>query len=136
MADERTFHLSITTPDRDFYDGDVTMVEINTTEGQMGILKNHIPITAVLSPGVCYIHEADGTIKVCAIHTGFLEVLDSMTILAEIAEWPEEIDVMRAEEAKIRAERRLAEDASEENNITRATLSLKRSAARIEAAKK
>lgn len=136
MADEKTFHLTITTPDRVFYEGDVVMVEINTTEGQIGVLKNHIPLTSVIAPGACYIHESSDSIKVCAIHRGFLEILqDSMTILAEVAEWPDEIDIERAKEAQIRAERRLLENPTG-TNIARATLALKRSAARIEIAKK
>jgi F-type H+-transporting ATPase subunit epsilon len=134
MAD--TFHLRITSPDRVFYEGDVTMVEINTTEGQIGVLPNHIPLTSVLSPGACYIHLPDGDPKVCAIHGGFFEILqDSMTILAEVCEWPDEIDLKRAEEARIRAERRLSEK-DDATDIGRATLALKRSAARIEAARK
>ena len=131
-----TFHLRITSPDRVFYEGDVTMVEINTTEGQIGVLPNHIPLTSVLAPGACYIHIPDADPKVCAIHGGFFEILqDSMTILAEVCEWPDEIDMKRAEEARIRAERRLAEKDAE-TDIGRATLALKRSAARIEAARK
>ena len=134
MAD--TFHLRITSPDRVFYEGDVTMVEINTTEGQIGVLPNHIPLTSVLAPGACYIHLPDGDPKVCAIHGGFFEILqDSMTILAEVCEWPDEIDVNRAEEARVRAERRLAEKASN-TNMKRAEMALERSVARIEAAKK
>ncbi len=134
MAD--TFHLKITSPDRVFFEGEVTMVEINTTEGQIGVLPNHIPLTSVLAPGVCYLHVPDGDPKVCAIHGGFFEILqDSMTILAEVCEWPEEIDLGRAEEAKIRAERFLYEKPAG-TDIARATLALKRSAARIEAAKK
>lgn len=136
MADEKTFHLSIATPDRIFYEGDVIMVELNTTEGQLGILKEHIPLTSVLSPGVCYIHESQENIKLCALHGGFVEILqDSVTILAEVAEWPDEIDVQRAQDAQVRAQRRLAENPAG-TNIARATLALKRSAARIEAAKK
>lgn len=134
MAD--TFHLRITSPDRVFYEGDVTMVEINTTEGQIGVLPNHIPLTSVLAPGACYIHLPDGDPKVCAIHGGFFEILqDSMTILAEVCEWPDEIDLKRAEEARIRAERRLSEK-DDATDIGRATLALKRSAARIETARK
>ena len=134
MAD--TFHLKITSPDRVFFDGDVTMVEINTTEGQIGVLPNHIPLTSILAPGACYLHVPDGDPKVCAIHGGFFEILqDSMTILAEVCEWPEEIDVGRAEAAKDRAERFLTEKPAG-TDIDRAVLALKRSAARIEAAKK
>jgi F-type H+-transporting ATPase subunit epsilon len=134
MAD--TFHLKITSPDRIFFEGEVTMVEINTTEGQIGVLPNHIPLTSVLAPGVCYIYVPGQDPKVCAIHGGFFEILqDSMTILAEVCEWPEEIDLARAEEAKVRAERFLYEKPAG-TDIARATLALKRSAARIEAAKK
>ena len=60
---------------------------------------------------------------------------DSVTILAEVIEWPDEIDVKRAEEARVRAERRLAEKA-DTTNLKRAELALQRSVARIEAAKK
>ena len=131
-----TFHLKITSPDRIFYEGEVKMVEINTTEGQIGVLPNHIPLTSVLAPGVCYIHIPDQDPKVCAIHGGFFEILqDSMTILAEVCEWPEEIDVTRAEAAKVRAERLLYEKPAG-TDIDRAVLALKRSAARIEAARK
>ncbi len=134
MAD--TFHLKVTSPDRIFYEGDVTMVEINTTEGQIGVLPNHIPLTSVLAPGVCYIHLPDGDPKVCAIHGGFFEILqDSMTILAEVCEWPDEIDVGRAEAARVRAERFLSEK-PDGTDIARAILALKRSVARIETAKR
>ena len=136
MAEANLFHLKIISPTRVFYEGDVQMVELTTTEGDIGVYKNHIPLTCVLAPGVCYIHEDSNNIKVCALHDGFVEILqDTMTILAEVAEWPEEIDVDRANEARIRAERRLVEDPNG-INITRATLALKRAAARIEAAKK
>ena len=136
MAEPNLFHLRIISPTRVFYEGDVTMVELTTTEGEIGILKEHIPLTAVLAPGVCYIYESPTEIKVAALHEGFVEVLQNqVTILAEVVEWPNEIDVERANEARIRAERRLSENAAE-TNISRATLALKRSAVRIEAAKK
>ncbi len=132
----QTFHLKITSPDRIFYEGEVTMVEINTTEGQIGVLANHIPLTSVLSPGVCYIHVPDGDPKVCAVHGGFFEILqDSMTILAEVCEWPDEIDLERAEAARKRAEGFLT-DKPAGTDIDRAMLALKRSVARIEAVKK
>ena len=135
MADEKSFKLKVVTPDRVFYEGDVIMVELTTTEGEIGILKNHVPLTAVIAPGVLYMHESADTVRVAALHAGFVEVLkDSMTILAEVVEWPDEIDKNRAEEAKIRAERRLSER-GEGLNIPRAELALKRSVVRIEAAK-
>ena len=136
MADERAFKLRIITPDRVFYEGEVIMVELSTTEGEIGILKRHIPLTAVIAPGVLYIKETDEEIKVAALISGFIEVLpEQVTVLAEVVEWPQEIDLNRAEEAKVRAERRLAEKALG-TDLNRASLALKRSVARIEAAKK
>ena len=136
MAEDRAFKLKIISPDRTFYEGDVVMVEVRTTEGEIGVLKNHIPLTAVLAPGIVRIKESDTSIKIAALHNGFIEILqDRMTILAEVVEWPDEIDINRAEESRIRAQRRLAEKVTD-TNIARASLALQRSIARIEAAKK
>ena len=53
MADEnKKFTLKIITPDRMFYEGVADMVEFNTTEGEIGIYKNHIPMTVIIKPGV------------------------------------------------------------------------------------
>ena len=78
------------------------------------------------------IHE-NGSVKKAAIHGGIIEILkDKVTILAEVAEWPDEIDVNRANEAKIRAERRLS--SSDANiNMLRAEMALKRALARLNA---
>ena len=71
-----------------------------------------------------------------ALHAGFAEVLpEQVTVLAEIIEWPQEIDVERAEEAKARAEERIRENAPG-TDMRRAELSLKRAVARIETVKK
>lgn len=130
MADRTTFKLKVICPDRIFYDGEVTMVELNTSDGEVGIYQNHVPTTMIIAPGVLKITEVDGT-KKAALHSGFIEVLqDQMTILAEVAEWPEEIDVRRAEEAKIRAERRIETNDSK-MNILRAEIALKKSLIRI-----
>ena len=78
----------------------------------------------------CLIH-VNGEIKKAALHSGFVEILgDRVTVLAEVVEWPEEIDVNRANEARIRAERRLASH-DDNINVMRAELALKRSLARL-----
>lgn len=134
MADMKTFRLLVNTPDRVFYKDDVTMVELATTEGEIGIYAEHIPLTSVLVPCVMNVH-VDGEIKKAAVHGGIIEILkDKVTILAEVAEWPEEIDVNRANEAKIRAERRLSSHDSNVD-IVRAEAALKRSLARLNAAR-
>lgn len=131
MAGENTFKLKIITPNRIFYEGEANMVEFTTTEGQMGIYKDHIPLTAVLVPCKVSITTSEG-IKVAAIHSGFVEILkDSVTMMAEIAEWPEEIDANRAMEAKVRAERRI-ESSDSSMNLYRAELALKKSLVRID----
>ena len=90
-----------------------------------------IPVRIGIAGGGKKVHSVIG-----AIHGGFFEILqDSMTILAEVCEWPDEIDVGRAEAAKVRAERRLLEG-KDGTDMGRAILALKRSAARIEAAGK
>lgn len=126
----KTFKLLVNTPDRVFFHEDATMVELATSEGEIGIYADHIPMTAVMTPCVLKIHQ-DGEMKKAAVHGGIVEVLkDKVTILAEVAEWPEEIDVNRANEAKIRAERRLAVKDSD-TDVGRAELALKRSLARL-----
>ncbi len=124
------FQVKIITPDRIFYTGEVEMIEFMTSSGQIGVYKNHIPLTTVLAPGAVMLHEADGE-KVAAVHSGFAEILpEQVTLLAEIAEWPEEIDGSRAEAAKQRAEERLQAKTSNVD-IARAELSLRRALTRI-----
>lgn len=129
MADN-LFKLKIITPDRIFYEGDASMVEFNTTEGEIGVLKGHIPLTVVVAPGILTITQEDG-VKEAALHAGFAEILqESVVIMAEIVEWPAEIDLTRAEEAKERAEERLrTKDA--QTDVERAELALMKALARI-----
>lgn len=126
---ENTFKVSIITPERSFYEGEATMVEFNTVEGEIGVLPKHIPLTTVIAPGICTITEVDGQ-KKAAIHAGLAEILpDKVTLLAEVAEWPSEIDVERARNAEDRARARLAEK-SENIDVLRAELALKKALVR------
>ena len=132
MASDNSFIVKITAPDRLFYSGNADMIELTTTEGQIGVYKGHIPLTAVIAPGTVRIYETEGQVKSAALISGFVEILqDKVEILAEDVLWPDEIDINRAEEAKVRAERRLAEK-STNTNIARAELALKKAVARIE----
>lgn len=132
MADEKNlFDIEIICPDRVFYTGQAEMIEFNTTEGQVGVYKNHAPITCVIAPGVATIYAPDGT-KQAAVHSGFATILqDKVTLLAEIAEWPDEIDSSRAEAAKERAEHRLKSQ-DENVDILRAEIALKKALTRLE----
>ena len=127
MADNQLFTLKIITPDRVFYEGEASMVEFNTTEGEIGVYKMHVPTTVIVS---LTITEAEGQ-KHAALHAGFVEILpEKVTILAEIIEWPEEIDLDRADRAKERAEERLRSK-TPETDILRAETALQRALARI-----
>lgn len=132
MAEEnKNFQLKIITPDRVFYEGEASMVEFTSVDGEMGVYKNHIPLTTVLAPGIVTITEPGGK-KEAAIHAGFVEILqDKITFLAEIAEWPEEIDIARAEAAKARAEQRLRNHTAEVD-VARAEIALKKALVRID----
>lgn len=125
-----TMRLQVVTPDGEFYYGSVTMVELNTADGQMGVYPMHIPTAAAAAPGVLKIHEKD-QVKRAALISGFIQILpEKMTILAEVCEWPENIDGARANEARIRAERRLTEK-SAETDLARAEAALKRALVRL-----
>lgn len=131
MAEEnKNFQLEIITPDRVFYEGEASMVEFTSVDGEMGVYKHHIPLTTVLMPGVVTITEPEGK-KEAAVHAGFVQILgEKITFLAEIAEWPDEIDVSRAEAAKARAEERLRNH-TQEVDVARAEIALKKALVRI-----
>lgn len=134
MAD-KTFNLQIISPTRIFFDGDVNMVEMKTTEGEIGVLAGHIPLTVILEPGILRIKQEEGT-KEAALHDGFVEIRkDKVTVLAESCEWPDEIDVERAEEAKERAQNRI-KSGRKDVDMLRAELALKKALTRIDLAGK
>ena len=132
MADEnKLFQIEIITPERILYNGKAEMVEFTAEDGEIGIYKNHIPLTTVIAPGVLTITEPEGK-KTAALHAGFAEILpDKVTILAEIAEWPDEIDLDRAKEAKERAEERIR-TASTGTDVARAEAALKKAMVRLD----
>ena len=132
MAETNAFKLRVISPDRIFYEGEAIMLELNTLDGLVGIYKNHMPMTYIIEPGVMRITESEESVKEAALHSGFMQILqEEITVLAEVVEWPEEIDENRAKEAQIRAERRLA--MKEANlNAQRAELALRRALTRQE----
>lgn len=130
MADMNQFTLKIITPERVFYEDEVEMVEFNTTEGEIGIYAQHVPTTVIVKPGILTITK-DGNARNAALHAGFAEILqDEVVIMAEIVEWPEEIDLKRAEAARERAEERLRSK-TPETDVLRAETALQRALARI-----
>lgn len=122
--------IKIIEPDGMFYEGKGEFLEFTSVEGQMGIYKNHIPLTTILEPCVVRIHVG-GEVKKAAVLGGFIEIQkEYATILAEDANWPDEIDLERAQASKKRAEERLTKKEGS-LDVARAEASLKRAMARI-----
>lgn len=67
MAERKTFRLEVISPERIFYTGDAEMVELTTTEGDIGIYADHIPLTTIVAPGVMTITEPGGVLKEAAV---------------------------------------------------------------------
>lgn len=131
MADQRYFDLQIITPERIFYQEKAVMVEMNTKEGAIGVYPMHVPTTTILAPGMLTIHLENGQTKVAALHGGFAEIQKTkVTVLAEAAEWPGEIDVDRAKAARERAER-ILRGGDQNMDMMRAELALRRALTRI-----
>ena len=104
-------------------------------EGELGVLTLHAPLLTMIQPGVLRIVKGGDEVEM-AITGGFIEVRENrVTILADAAERAEEIDTVRAEEARRLAQRQLEERASEED-LARAEASLARALARIKVAER
>ena len=132
-----SIQLIVVTPERQLLRETVVEVTIPGLDGQLGILPGHAPLMTELGIGeLSYRTSASSQPVVLAVISGFAEVLpDRVTVLAETAERAEEIDLARAEEAKARAEKRLA---AGDSNIDwdRANIALQRSVIRIQIARK
>ena len=131
MAGNNTFRLKIIAPERIFFDEDVDFVEYTTSEGNVGVYGDHIPMTQIIAPGVLRIYQ-NNEIKEAALLSGFVQILENnITMLTESVEWPDEIDINRAEEARIRAERRLKGQGGAAYDMSRAEMALKRYLVRL-----
>jgi F-type H+-transporting ATPase subunit epsilon len=104
------FSLRVVSVERSLFEGDVEFLVANGADGELGVLAKHAPLMTILKPGPLRIQETiGGEEEVLFVGGGFLEVLpDRVTVLADVAERAEEISVERAEEARRRAQERLA----------------------------
>ena len=128
-----TFQLEIVTPEKKVVDTAASEVQIPGKNGYLGILPGHAPLITELSVGEVTYRESGGE-QHLALAWGFAEVLpDKVTILAETAERPSEIDVDRARKSKERAEERLT-NGKTEVDVDRALDALHRAETRLEVA--
>ena len=133
MALPTSIDLQIITPERLLVHEQVDEVEIPGSEGYFGVLPGHTPMLALLGAGELWYRQ--GTEKhYLSMAFGFAEVQpDQVTILAQIAEHAEEIDIARAEAAKKRAEERLSKT-TVDMDAERARIALLKSLIRIQVA--
>lgn len=129
-----TFQLQVMTQERTVVSIEVEYVQLPGIEGTFGILRGHAPLLAPLGIGILEFGPLEGKRRKIALGGGFLDMHDDqLTILAKTAELAEEIDILRAREAKERAERRLAER-RDDLDFNRARLALQRALLRLKVA--
>lgn len=133
-----TLHLEILTIERKLFDDHVSMVIAPGSEGVLGVLPSHTPLLTALTFGELQIKREGQEDEFFAIGGGFMEVQpDHVIVLADSAEYAEEIDLARAEAARHRAEEMLVQARGrEELDFARAEAALRRSIVRIKIAQR
>ena len=104
------YPLRVVSVERSLFEGDVEFIIANGVDGELGVLARHAPLMTILKPGPLRIQETiGGPEQLLFVGGGFLEVLpDRVTVLADVAEHADEISIEKAEEARRRAQERLA----------------------------
>ena len=133
MAIPTKILLEIVTPDRALIREDVDEVQLPGSEGYLGVLPGHTPLLTTLKVGELW-YRVGQEKHYLAVAGGFVEVLpDRVTVLAQIAERAQDIDIARAEKAKRRAEERLAKPAPD-MDFERARIAMMKSLIRLQVA--
>ncbi|NMB01095.1 MAG: F0F1 ATP synthase subunit epsilon [Firmicutes bacterium] len=129
-----TFTFEVVTQERTVVSTEVEYVSLPGVDGKFGILKGHLPIMAALGIGVLEYGPREGKRRKIALGGGFVDMHDNkLTVMAHTAELAEEIDVLRAREAKRRAEQRIqAREA--DLDLARAQIALQKALLRLEVA--
>src|SRR5688572_14523834 len=123
------FTVELVSPEGSIFTGEATMVIARTGEGELGFQEGHVPFIGVLTGmGPVRISLTDGRELLVAVHSGFVQVSgNTVTILSDVAELPEQIDVARAEASKAQAQATLATEPHDEaarGRLARANLRL------------
>ena len=131
--DATPFLLQILSPEKCFFDGEVSEIVFSTPEGSIGIMDGHSPMIAAVSEGVVEIFT-DGDRRIAAVGQGFCEITYHHAVFyLDTAEWAEDIDVARAREALGRANHRIHNIQSRQEYL-RTQASISRALARLKAA--
>jgi len=100
--------LTILTPEKEFYSGEILSLNTEGENGRFSILANHVPMVSPLKPTITTFTDLSGKQLKAFTSTGILRVYqENVQMLCSACEWPEDIDILRTKKAKERAEERL-----------------------------
>lgn len=126
----KPYKLTIITPEKTFFDGETTQITVRTTEGDIGILADHISLVAALPAGPMKVMTDNG-FRLAALSSGLIKVGGNRVhIFADAVEWADEIDIEWAKRSEEDARRRIEAKKSERDFMI-AELKLKRALNRI-----
>lgn len=132
-----TLHLTITTPERIVLEIEVRSVNVPTVDGEIGLLPDHIPLVSLLAPGELHAVTTGGDEQIMAVSGGFIEVRDNaVVILADTAEKAEEIDEVRAQAGRERAQKLMQERATDDVGFADAQAAMAKELARLKVVRK
>jgi F-type H+-transporting ATPase subunit epsilon len=133
----KSLHLTITTPERIVLESEVSSVNVPTVDGEIGLLPDHIPLVSLLAPGELHAVTTTGEEQIMAVSGGFIEVRDNaVVILADTAEKAEEIDELRAQEGREKAQKLMQERATDDVGFADAQAAMAKELARLKVVKK
>ena len=131
---EKTLQVQIVTPYEMFFDGPVEMVVVTSKDGELGVMPGHTPVIAALTPGEVRL-KIHNEWRILAATNGYAEIGPELTIIVvNAAEWPDQIDVRRAEKSLARAEKRLKDPTVSAYEKTHAKHAAGRAKARLKIA--
>jgi F-type H+-transporting ATPase subunit epsilon len=126
----KTINFSIISPEKQFYSGAVTSILTESQNGYIEVLPDHMPLIVVLRPGITTFKQEDGKELEAFTSDGLMVIKKGeVNILCDSCEWPENIDLTRAQVAKTRAEERLKK--ATDIDKLRAEIAFKKAVARI-----
>ena len=128
----KSMQLEVITPSKLFYKGDVELVIARTLNGDEGFMAGHTWAVKLLDAGELWFQEAGSKdFKIAALAGGFIDVKDNIVIFTDAAEWPEQIDLERAQHEKEMAEDWLRHPSEDDAEIAKAKMAIHKSLTRM-----
>ncbi len=129
-------HIQIVTPYELFYEGNISELVVPALDGEIGIWPGRTPVIIALNPGELRMTRNDEKLSI-AVSSGYAEIdFNDAVVVVNAAEWPERIDVKRAQRAKERSIQRIKDASTSPRELERSQRSLLRAKARLKVAEK